>query len=486
MLAIKNQQLLRTAGLIGGVWVSAADHKTFSVINPYDLSKIADIPDMGAAEAVRAVEAAQQAFPAWSACHPDERYPIFAKWSKLVFDNLDDLAIILTSEQGKPLAQAKFELQLVSERILFYAEEARRIHGQILIPLAPDKQTLVMKQPLGVIAGVSPWNFPASTANEKMTPAMAAGNTMVFKPAQDTPLTALALGYLAQEAGFPAGVLNIVTADNPKAVGDVLTSHPAIRKFTFTGSTAVGKILYAQCATTVKQVALEMGGNSPFIVFDDADIDLALDVGVTLKFTNCGQVCINANRFLVQKTIFDQFVTRFAQKTAALVVGSGLDPQTNVGPLINEQGIKKVESLLQDALQKGAQLLAGGKRHAAGPLFFEPTVITHMNTDMRMYREEIFGPVAAFYSFADEQEAIAMANDTEYGLSSYCFTQDLGRALRMSTALESGLVSINTGRPFGNGPFGGWKQSGIGKEGGRVAALDEYCATKTIALAGRR
>jgi len=402
----------------------------------------------------------------------------------LVREHLDDLAIILTSEQGKPLAQAKVELQLVANRILFYAEEARRVHGQVLVPLAPDKQTLVMRQAFGVMAGISPWNFPASTANEKMAPAIAAGNTMVFKPAQDTPLTGLALGYLATEAGLPHGVLNILTAENPKAVGEVLTSHPAVRKLTFTGSTAVGKILYAQCATTVKNVALELGGNAPFIVFDDAQLDIAVDTAVALKFTNCGQVCINPNRFFIQATIFDEFVTRFIEKTKTLVLGSGLDPQTDIGPMINEKAIEKVACLIEDALQKGAQCLLGGKRSDRGPLFFQPTVLTHMNTNMRMYQEEVFGPVAGFYAFQEEAAVIAMANDTEYGLAAYCFTNDLGRSFRLSTQLECGMVSLNTGRPFGNGPFGGWKQSGIGSEGGRVGALDEYCLVKTIAVAG--
>lgn len=484
MLPIKNQQLLRTGGLIDGAWVLADQKKTFSVINPYNLSKIADLPDMGAAEATRAIEAASNAFPGWRDLHADERYPIFTKWSQLVRDNLDDLAIILTSEQGKPIAQAKFELQLVADRILFYGEEARRIHGQVLAPLAPDKQTLVIRQPFGVMVGISPWNFPASTANEKMTPAIAAGNTMVFKPAQDTPLTALALGYLATEAGLPHGVLNIITADNPKEVGDVLTSHPAVRKLTFTGSTAIGKTLYAQCTTTIKKVALELGGNAPFIVFDDAQLDLAVNTAVTLKFTNCGQVCTNPNRFFIQASIFDEFVARFINKTKTLVLGSGLDPQTDIGPMINKQGIEKVETLIQDALQKGAQCLLGGKRSDCGPLFFEPTVLTHMNTTMRMYQEEVFGPVAAFYSFQEEDDVMALANDTEYGLAAYCFTRDLGRSFRVSTQLECGIVSLNTGRAFGNGPFGGWKQSGIGSESGRVAALDEYCAIKTIAMAG--
>ena len=484
MLSIKNQNLLRTNGLINGQWIAADSKKTFAVINPFNGEKIADIPEMGHDETVRAIEAAHKAFSSWRDMTAGDRYPIFSRWSKLVSDNLNDLAMILTSEQGKPIAQAKFELQLVSDRILFYAEEARRIHGQVLPSVGPGKNTIVIRQPYGVIAGVSPWNFPASTANEKMTPAIAAGNTMVFKPAQDTPLTALALGYLAQEAGMPNGVINIVTADNPKAIGDTLTTHPLVRKFTFTGSTAIGKILYAQCASTVKKVALELGGNAPFIVFDDADIDFALETAVPLKYTNCGQVCINPNRFLIQETIFDQFVERFTEKAKQLVLGSGLDPKTDVGPMINSKGLEKVEILIADALQKGAKVLTGGKRKDSTSLFFTPTVITNMNSSMRMYHEEVFGPVAAFYKFKTESDALAMANDTEYGLAAYCFTNDLGRSWRMCTVLEYGLVSINAGRPFGDGPYGGHKQSGIGHEGGRVAALDEYCEIKTIAMAG--
>ena len=484
MLPIQNKQLLRIHGLINGEWVSADEKKTFGITNPYSVSTIVNIPDMGSTETIRAIEAAHKAFPSWRDTNADDRYPIFAKWSKLVKDNLDDLAIILTSEQGKPIVQAKFELNLVSDRILFYAEEARRIHGQVLASIAPGKHTIVIKQPFGVMAGVSPWNFPASTANEKMAPAIAAGNTMVFKPAQDTPLTALALGYLAQEAGLPKGVLNIVLAEDPKAIGHTLTTHPLVRKFTFTGSTAVGKILYAQCASTVKKVALELGGNAPFIVFDDADINLALETAVALKFTNCGQVCINPNRFLVQDTVFEKFVEAFVKKTKSLVLGSGLDPKTDIGPMINEKGLAKVETLLADAVQKGAKILMGGKRSSVGALFFEPTVLINANDTMRIFHEEIFGPVAIFYTFKDEHEAMAIANNTEYGLAAYCFTNDLGRSWRISTALECGILSINTGRPFGNGPFGGIKQSGVGREGGRVAALDEYCETKTIAMAG--
>lgn len=481
-MKLQNNDLLRQMGLINGQWQAADSAASFSVHNPFDHAKIATLPEMGQAETTRAIAAAQAAFPQWRDTSPAEKAGILTRWSNLVTEHLDDLATILTTEQGKPLSQAKKELEYTAENIAFYAGEALRIHGQTLQPIAPDKRTIVIRQPLGVVAGISPWNFPAMCTTSKMAGPIAAGNCVVIKPAQDTPLTPLALAYLGTQAGLPDGVLNMVVADHPEAIGDTLTQHPDVRLLTFTGSTAVGKKLYQQCASTVKNVSLEMGGNCPFIVFADADIDAAVQEAVSLKFSNCGQVCINANRFLIAEGIFDTFVDQFIAATQKLTLGSGLAAKTTVGPLINQKAVDKIETLVADAVAKGAKIATGGQRSNVGALHYQPTVLTNMQTDMRMYHEEIFGPVAPLYTFKDEQQAIAMANDTEYGLAAYFYTQDLGRAWRVSSALESGTVCINSAASFGGGPFGGYKQSGIGREKGRVDSLNAYCEVKTIAI----
>ena len=478
-----NLSLMVNKGYIGGEWVAADSGQTFKVLNPYDQSVLTELPEMGQAETQRAIKAADQAFADWSQMPPNKRKAILDKWVQLLTDNLTDLAIILTSEQGKPFKQAMAEYEYMIERMSFYAGETLRVHGQALMPVSPDKRTLVIRQPFGVVAGISPWNYPASTIMNKMAPALAAGNTVVVKPAQDTPLTTLAMVLLGEKAGLPKGVLNVVLANDPVAIGHEMTSHPLVRKFSFTGSTKVGKLLYAQAANTVKNVALELGGNSPFIVFDDADVEAAAKEGAQLKFGNCGQVCVNANRFFIHEAIAEQFITAFTQHAKAQVLGSGLDEATTMGPMINAQALAKVEDLVADAVAKGAKVLAGGKRSELGGNFYEPTVLTHMTTDMRMYREEIFGPVAPIYIFNDEDDVVKQANDTEYGLAAYFYTKDMARSWRVSTALQAGGVCVNAAGGFGGGPFGGYKESGLGREQGRVDALNDWCEVKSVSIA---
>ena len=474
--------LIQELGFINGQWVEAKSGARFSVLNPFNGECLAQVADMGEADAVSAVEAAEAAKHVWMLTEPAERKAIIERWTDLIEDNLDELTQILTSEQGKPLSQARAEYGYALERMRFMAGEALRVHGQTLVPIAENKRNIVVRQPFGVVAGVAPWNFPVSTILNKIVPALAAGNTVVVKPAQDTPLTALAVTVLAEQAGFPNGVLNVLTAEDPVAIGEVLTTHPLIRKFSFTGSTAVGKKLYAQCASTVKNIALELGGNSPFIVFEDADIDQAAEQAAALKFSNCGQICVNANRFFVHDAVYDEFVDKLTQHAKQLVLGSGLEASTTLGPMINEKGVVKIEALLEDALSKGAKIETGGQR-VEQTLFFQPTVLTNVDASMQFYREEIFGPIAPVYRFSDEAQVIAMANDTEYGLAAYFYTNDLGRSWRVSHQLEAGNVCINASRSFGGGPFGGYKASGIGREQGRVSALDEWCEVKSISIA---
>ncbi len=474
-MKLKNTELLRDKALINGQWVVAKSGQTFDVVNPYDAEVIVALPEMGEADTKAAIAAADMAKKAWADRDGTERKTIIDKWAQLIEDNMQDLMIILTTEQGKPLAQAKGEYEYSLNRMSFMAGEALRVHGQTLQSISPDKRSIVVRQPFGVTAGVAPWNFPASTVLNKIVAAIAAGNTMILKPAQDTPLTALAIAYLGEEAGLPKGVLNVVLADQPKAIGTELTTNPIVRKFSFTGSTVIGKLLYAQCASTVKNVALELGGNSPLIVYPDADIDAAAAQSAGMKFTNCGQICVNINRFFVHEDVYDEFVTKIVAHAKAHVLGSGLEAKTTMGPMINEKGVAKVEDLVADAIAKGAKVETGGQRNAAGELFYEPTILTNMSTDMRMYREEIFGPVAAIYKFKSDEEVIKMANDTEYGLAAYFFTRDLSRAWKVSYALESGTVGVNIAGGFGGGPFGGYKESGVGREQGRVAALDAWC-----------
>lgn len=456
----------------------------FAVHNPADSALIGFVRDMGAQETEDAVAAARDAFPRWSAMLARERADLLRRWHGLIVDHADALAKILTLEQGKPLVEARGEILFGAQFVEWFAEEAKRVYGDVIPPHAPDRRCIVVKQPIGVVGAITPWNFPSSMITRKVSPALAAGCTIVVKPAEDTPLSALALQRLAERAGLPAGVMRIVTASRPEAVGTVLASHPDIRKLSFTGSTRVGKILIRQSADTVKKLSLELGGNSPFIVFDDADLDAAVAGAIVTKFRNAGQACVATNRIYVQSGVAEAFTAKLREAMGVLAVGSGLDPETRIGPLINEAAVEKVEALVADAITSGAHLELGGGRHALGGRFFAPTLLTGVTADMAIARTEIFGPVATVSTFEDEAEVIARANDTPYGLAAYLWTRDVGRVFRVGEALEYGMVAINevlTSNPAT--PFGGIKQSGLGREGSRYG-IEDFLEIKYLALGG--
>ncbi len=482
MTNLTNTNLLKKQAYINGKWVPANSGKTFTVFNPFDGSELASIADLGVSETQQAVQAAYNALPAWRAKTARERSDMLKKWAQLVQKNFLDNATLLSLEQGKPIEQAKSEISYAITFLEWYANAALYIHGQTLQQPSPNTRLFTVKEPIGVVAAIAPWNFPATLCIQKCAPAIAAGCTVVFKPAQDTPLTALALAQLAEEAGIPQGVFNVITCEKPEEVGYELTNHPLVRKLTFTGSTAVGKRLASQASGNVKKLCMELGGNCPLIIFNDADIEAAVNQAFGLKFFNSGQVCNNVNRFLVQDSVYDQVVEKFYAKAKELKVGSGLDPNSNIGPLINGNAIKKIERLVQDALSKGATLKLGGKLNAKSKLCYEPTILTEMPTSALMYHEEIFGPVAPFYRFKTENEAIEMANDTEFGLAAYVFTSDQKRLWHFSNVLEAGSVGMNTTNIFSElAPFGGFKSSGIGREGG-LGSIESYCEVKTLAL----
>lgn len=458
--------------------------KTFAVDNPADGTHIADVPDMGTEETHAAIAAAKAAFPLWAAKTANERAAIMRKWHGLILDHKEDLGHLLTLEQGKPLVEGIGEVAFGAGFVEWFAEEGKRLYGDIVPPHMPDRRCLVLKQPIGVVGAITPWNFPSAMITRKVAPALAAGCTIVLKPAEDTPLSALALAMLAEKAGFPAGVINIVTASAAPEVAGVLTSHPDVRKISFTGSTRVGKILMAQCASTVKKLSLELGGNAPFIVFDDADLDAAVQGALATKFRNAGQTCVSANRFYVQASVMAEFVARLTKAISDLPVGSGFHAQTRVGPLINKAAIEKVSGLVSDALEKGAQVTLGGGKHALGGNFYAPTILTGLTPNMEIAAAEIFGPVVALYPFETEAEVIAMANDTPYGLAAYFWARDIGRIFRVGEALEYGMVGVNeilSGHP--GTPFGGVKESGQGREGSRYG-LDDFVEIKYLALGG--
>jgi len=480
MRNLKDSGLLRQQAFIDGVFVGDAD---LPVINPADGEQLGAVPNFGAAEAERAIEAASAAFRPWAARTAKERSAIVRRWFELVMANREDLATILTSEQGKPIAEARGEIDYAASYIEFYAEEAKRVSGEILPSHRLDARITVFRQPIGVVAAITPWNFPAAMITRKIAPALAAGCTVVVKPAPETPLTALALAELAQRAGFPAGTVNIVTGD-AVAIGKVLTSHPKVRLVGFTGSTAVGKILMAQASTTVKKVALELGGNAPFIVFDDADLDAAVEGAIVSKYRNMGQTCVCTNRFFAQAGIHDRFVGKLVERVKALRVGSGFEDGVVQGPLITGEAVAKVESHIADALAKGASVVTGGKRHELGRTFFQPTVLTGARADMLLAREETFGPVAAVFKFSAEEEALDAANDTESGLAAYVYTRDVGRVFRMVEGLEYGMVGVNTGLISTElAPFGGIKESGNSREGSHHG-IDEFTELKYGCIAG--
>ena len=472
-MKLTDSTLFRTQAYIGGQWENANSGATCEVINPATGEKIGTVPDMGATETRRAIEAAKGAFPAWAAKTAKERGAILRRWHDLMLANRDDLATLMTAEQGKPLAEAKGEIAYAASFIDWFAEEGKRIYGDIIPPHQSDKRLVVLRQPVGVVAAITPWNFPAAMITRKAAPALAAGCTFVCKPAIQTPYSALAMAELGARAGIPAGVLNIVTGVAATAIGGELTSNPIVRKLTFTGSTAVGKKLMAQCADTMKKVSFELGGNAPFIVFEDADLDAAAAGAIVSKYRNTGQTCVCANRLLVQSSVYEAFTKKLVDAVAKLKIGDGLKGATDQGPLIDKKALAKVEEHVADAVAKGAQIAYGGKRHALGGTFFQPTVITNVTPEMLVAREETFGPVAPIFRFDTEEEAVRMANDTEFGLASYFYTRDLARSWRVAEALEYGIVGVNTGMISTEvAPFGGIKESGTGREGSRYGILD--------------
>ena len=479
---MKNPELLRDACLIGGEWLPATG-ATLLVRNPASGEQVGTVPNFGAAETRRAIVAAEAAFGPWKAKTAAERAKILRRWFELMMENQEDLAQLMTAEQGKPLAEARGEIAYAASFIEWFAEEARRVYGEVIPSPLADRRLIVIKQPVGVCAAITPWNFPAAMITRKAAPALAAGCTMVVKPAEQTPLSALALAWLGQQAGIPPGVLNIVTGE-PVAIGGELTSNPKVLKLSFTGSTEVGRLLMAQCAPTIKKMSLELGGNAPFIVFEDADLDAAVAGAMVSKYRNAGQTCVCANRFLVQESVKDAFAEKLAAAVAALKVGDGMEEGVTQGPLIDPPALAKVEELLADAVGKGARVICGGKRHARGATFFEPTVVVGVTAVMRMAREEIFGPVAPIYSFKDEADAVRMANDTEFGLAAYFYSSNIARAWRVAEALDYGMVGINSGLISNEvAPFGGVKQSGLGREGSRHG-IEEYLEIKYLAMAG--
>jgi succinate-semialdehyde dehydrogenase/glutarate-semialdehyde dehydrogenase len=483
MLSLQHPSLLRTHCYLNGAWVASTSGNTMPVHNPATGEKLADVPLCGAAETQQAIAAAEAALPAWRARTAAERGRILRRWAELMLAHQDDLALLMTSEQGKPLAEARGEITYAASFLDWFAEEGKRAYGEVIPSPLPDRRIVVIKQAVGVCAAITPWNFPAAMITRKLGPAMAAGCTMVFKPAEQTPLTALALAELGEQAGVPAGVFNVVTGD-PVAIGGELTSSLVVRKLSFTGSTAVGRLLMQQCAPTLKKLSLELGGNAPFIVFDDADLDAAVEGAMLSKYRNAGQTCVCANRFLVQAGIYDAFAEKLAAKVASLRVGNGLEAGVNQGPLIDEAAVCKVEALVADAVAGGAQVVGGGGRHELGGTFYQPTVLTQVLPTMRVAKEEIFGPVAPLFKFDDEAQAIQMANDTEFGLAAYFYARDIGRVWRVSEALEYGMVGINTGVVSTEvAPFGGVKSSGLGREGSKYG-LDEYMELKYLSMAG--
>ena len=481
-MKLKDPSLLRTQAYIAGKWVDANNGGTRQVSNPATQEPLGTVPDMGQAETRTAIEAAKAAFPAWAAKTAKERAAILRRWYDLMMANQEDLATIMTAEQGKPLAESKGEIAYAASFIEWFGEEAKRIYGDIIPGHQVDKRILVLRQPVGVVAAITPWNFPAAMITRKAAPALAAGCTFVCKPAIQTPYSALAMAELASRAGVPPGVFNIVTGVNSRAIGGEMTSNPIVRKVTFTGSTGVGKQLMAQSAGTLKKLSLELGGNAPFVVFEDADLDAAVAGAIASKYRNTGQTCVCANRLLVQSSIYEAFTRKLVDAVSQLRVGDGLKGPTDQGPLIDTNALAKVEEHITDAVTKGAQIAFGGKRHALGGTFFQPTVITNVKPDMLVAREETFGPVAPLFRFESEADAIRMSNDTEFGLAAYLYTRDLARSWRVSEALEYGIVGLNTGLISTEvAPFGGIKESGIGREGSRYGILD-YTELKYVCV----
>jgi succinate-semialdehyde dehydrogenase / glutarate-semialdehyde dehydrogenase len=481
LIQLKDPTLLRHEAFIDGEWQGADDASTFEVVDPATGQSLGYVPNMGAVETRRAIDAANRAWPAWRKKTAKERAAIMRRWYELMLENADDLAMILTREQGKPLAEAKGEIVYAASFIEWFAEEGKRVSGDTLASPAADKRIVVTKEPIGVCAAITPWNFPSAMITRKVGPALAAGCPIVVKPAEATPFSAFAMAVLAERAGLPKGVLNILTGD-PKLIGAELTSNPVVRKLSFTGSTQVGRLLMAQSAPTVKKVSLELGGNAPFIVFDDADIDAAVEGAIASKYRNSGQTCVCTNRFYVHDRVYDEFAEKLGAAVERLKVGNGVDGGVLLGPLINDAAVQKVESHIHDAVEKGARVVIGGKRHALGHGFFEPTVLADVTSAMKIAKEETFGPLAPLFRFSSDEEVVRMANDTEFGLAAYFYSRDIGRVWRVAEALEYGMVGINTGLISNEvAPFGGVKQSGLGREGSRYG-IEDYLVIKYLCM----
>jgi len=480
MLQLARPELLADKAYIDGQWLGS--ESTFNVLNPVDGSVVGSLPDFGAVETAQAIEAAKRALGPWGLKTAKERANLLRTWFNLMMDNQDDLARILTAEQGKTLAEARGEIAYGASYIEWFAEEAKRIDGDIIPPPANDRRLLVIKQPVGVVASITPWNFPNAMIARKVAPAIAAGCTFVCKPAQETPLSAIAMAVLAEQAGIPAGVFNVIVGTRSREIGAEMTSHPDVRKVTFTGSTSVGKVLMEQCAKGCKKTSMELGGNAPFIVFDDADVDKAVAGAIASKYRNSGQTCVCTNRFLVQAGIHDRFVAALSKAVNEFRLGDGAREGVTHGPLVSSRAVADVDGLVQEAISAGAKVVLGGKRSELGACFYEPTILANATRDMRVFREEIFGPVAPIFKFETEDEAIAMANDTEFGLAAYFYTRDMGRVFRVGEALEYGIVGINEGIISNEmAPFGGVKESGSGREGSKYG-IQDYLEIKYMCL----
>ncbi len=482
-MKLKDKNLFRQQCYVDGAWIDATDGDSFEVTNPADNSIIGTVPRLGQDQTRAAIEAANRAYPAWRAKTAKERAAIMRTWYELIIENADDLALIMTTEQGKPLAESKGEVVYSGSFVEWFGEEAKRVYGDTIPENAPGRRIVVVKEPIGVVASITPWNFPSAMITRKVAPALAAGCTVVARPASQTPYSAFALAELAERAGLPKGTFNVITG-SAAVQGAELTSNPIVRKLSFTGSTEVGKLLMEQCAGTVKKMSLELGGNAPFIVFDDADLDAAVVGAIASKYRNTGQTCVCANRFLIQDSVFDAFTAKLIAAVEALKVGNGIDDGVQQGPLIDMRAVEKVEQHIEDAVAKGARIVTGGKRHALGGTFFEPTVLTGVTTEMMVFREETFGPMAPLFRFNTEDEAIAMANDTEFGLAAYFYARDVGRVWRVAEGLEYGIVGINEGIISTEvAPFGGMKESGIGREGSHYG-IDEFIEIKYLCMGG--
>ena len=483
-MELTDKTLFRSKSFVNGEWTSGSRNNTFAVFDPANNQEIAQVADLNVEDTKKAIEAAYSAFPTWSSKLARERSAILKKWYNLILDNKEDLALLMTTEMGKPLVEARGEVVYGANFVEWFAEEAKRIYGDVIPNHAPGKRLITIKQPIGVVAAITPWNFPLAMITRKIAPALAAGCTVIVKPAEDTPLSALALAELSVRAGFPDGVINVVTTNDAPAVGKELTTNPLVRKVSFTGSTEVGKLLMKQCAGTVKKVSLELGGNAPFIVFEDADLEAAVKGAIASKYRNSGQTCVGANRFMIQDSVYDEFVDLYAIEVASLKVGIGTDSGVNVGPLINDKAVTKVKRLVGDAVEKGAKAIVGGSVHDLGDNFYQPTVLSGVTTDMDIAKEEIFGPVAPLYRFESEEEVIKLANDTPYGLAAYFFARDIGRIWRVAEALEYGMIGINEGVMSTEvAPFGGVKESGLGREGSKYG-IDEFIEVKYLCMGG--